>query len=960
MKKISAIFVIGILVLSGLGAVANTNENILKEKSLIQISDPIIEEKDGFVTVSVNEASTLLMDEGKPLIPVFSKTFTYPAGTIIKDVKVKSEKIEKNLALKIKPSPGLIRVSSEVSEKNSNSDGIYMDDSVYGSSALYPQAEYAVKKGIGLNKGERVVFVDIDLYAQYSPQNDVIYIPQETEIEVNYIPAQSEIFAADDYDLLIITDEIFKQDLQPLVNHKNSKGVRTIILTTQEIYSKYSGRDEAEEIKLQIKDAIEDWGIKYVLLAGGRKGQTYEWYIPERRSNLDDESSEKGYSSDLYFSDIFKYDQFGIPSFDDWDSNENGIFAEFANINTPNLNDYPDYYPDVYVGRIPLRYSWETDIIVDKIITYENTASDSWFKKAAVFGGDTSPPAREDEPGQVDLGVYEGELVTQVTANALISMGFDVEKYWTSDGSFSKTQDFIDAMNAGAGIIHVSGHGNPAVWGNFLPDAPTEDDFVYGFTITDVWKMKNGNRLPVLLVGGCHNAQFNVSMQQMIEYPAGHPKLNKLEWVPTDTCTWFLFQEGGGSIASIGCSGLGIGWINDACTIGASGYIFSHFSEVYSRQHTDILGEIHSETIVDYLDIVFNKLPDQPGHEDTDRKTIEEFTLIGDPSLKLGGYSGESIQEQESIYENSEENLVNNAPLVDVPSWDVGQSWKYKLNNVDFLLSEIEGRNIDLHLHSGLLNLKVTDETSNSYITTLDTDDIDVSADVKFDFYTDDTPLSIALTFENAKLNGKIIFDKGTLGIEEIDVNLALTFDSSSLPIQLPSLIVKLIPKIPIDLAIQAEFSQPLKLIDFPIDGESYWGIPAFTITIDGTAESIYLRILHFINRLAGIIGLDFIPPEIQQFLPVIEISDILDFVGIANEIEIPELEETLRKPTFECKGMKSVNVPAGTFSSYEISLGGGLGDMYYSPDKENIVKIEGYLGEFIPVANNLNLELIG
>ncbi len=958
MKKISAFFIIGILVLSGLGAVANNNEVTLRDKFVIKISEPTIEEKNGFITLDVKEASTFLMVEGKPMIPVFSKTLTYPVGTFIKDVKVESEKIMKNLDFKIEPCPELIRVSSENTESVTNEK--YLDDSVYGSSDLYPKTEYTIKKGIGLYRGERVVFVDIDIYSQYIPKEDVIYVPNEIEIDVTYNPAESDIFTADEYDLLIITDEIFKDDLQPLVNHKNNKGMRTILLTTQEIYPKYSGRDDPEDIKLQIKDAIEDWGIKYVLLAGGRKGQTYEWYIPERRSNVDDESNEKGYSTDLYFSDVYSYDQYGFPVFEDWDSNGNGIIAEFANDNPINQNDYPDYYPDVYVGRIPLRHSWEAQVIVDKIITYENTASDSWFKKAAVFGGDTSPPAREDYPGQVDRGVYEGELETQITANALGMIGFDVEKYWTSDGSFSTTQDFIDAMNEGAGIMHISGHGNPAVWGNFLPDAPTEDDFVYGFTITDIWKMKNGNKLPIILISGCHNAQFNVSMQQMLLYPSGHPRLHRLEWVPSDTCSWLVLQEGGGAIASIGCSGLGIGWINDACLVGATGYIFYHFSEVYSRQKTDILGEIQSETIVDYINVVFNKLPDQSGHEDVDRKTIEEFTLIGDPTLKMGGYSGGLTSEQENAYEDFKEDIIENTLIADVPSWEVGQSWKYNLNTVDFHLSEVEGRDIDLHLHSGLLNLKITDETSNSYIASFDTDDLDVSADIKFDFYNGENPFSLALTFENAKLNGKISFDKQSLGIEEINANIALTLDTSSLPIQLPPIIVKFIPKIPIDVAIQAEFSQPFTLIDFPIGGDSNWGLPAFTVTVDGTVESIYFRIIYFINKLAAIIGLDFIPPEIEPFLPVIVISEVLDYLGIENSIDVPELNETLRKPTFECMGMKSVNVPAGMFNSYEIALGGGIGDMYYSPDKENIVKVVGYLGEFIPIADNLDLELVG
>ena len=45
MKKISAFFIIGILVLSGLGAVANNNEVSLRDNFVIKISEPTIEEK---------------------------------------------------------------------------------------------------------------------------------------------------------------------------------------------------------------------------------------------------------------------------------------------------------------------------------------------------------------------------------------------------------------------------------------------------------------------------------------------------------------------------------------------------------------------------------------------------------------------------------------------------------------------------------------------------------------------------------------------------------------------------------------------------------------------------------------------------------------------------------------------------------------------------------------------------
>ena len=111
------------------------------------------------------------------------------------------------------------------------------------------------------------------------------------------------------------------------------------------------------------------------------KRKTDEWWAPEFRShNFDGAESGSGikydetYSSDLYFADVLEYDQYGKPKLSTWDTNQNQIYGEGPFYNT---TDMPDYYPDIYFGRIPLRYSWEAEDIVDKIIEYETTPPDS-------------------------------------------------------------------------------------------------------------------------------------------------------------------------------------------------------------------------------------------------------------------------------------------------------------------------------------------------------------------------------------------------------------------------------------------------------------------------------------------------------------------------------------------------------------------------------------------------------
>jgi len=955
-KQITSLGIIGILIMSVFGAVviSGDEKNVLLETATISVSEPIIEEKDGYVSVTLKEATSMLMLTGKPILPVVTKTFTFPAGTEILDVAVSSVMKEHALSGKVQPAPMPVILSIDPIKETS--DGISLDLSVYSSSDPYPSKTYTVRKGVGLNDGEHVVYLNIDCYAQYSPATDTINIPTKINIGIDYIPPETALFTANSYNMLIITDEKFTSKLQPLVDHKNSIGISTILETTQNIYPNYDGRDDAEDIKLCIKDAIENWGITYVLLAGGRKGQTYEWYVPERRSNTDDGSGyETGYSSDLYFADIYKYRPGGL-LFEDWDSDGDGIFSEFyAGEGGP--DDIIDYYPDVYVGRIPFRYSWEVDIVVDKIINYENNADDSWFKKVVAIGGDTSPPAR----GNVDRGVYEGELATAATANLLENIGFEVTKLRTSDGSFSCSEDVQNAISLGCGWVHFAGHANPALWGNFLPDAETEEEFVYGVTFLDIAKgvYSNDHKLPVMIIGGCHTCQFNVTMQQILTEDDRH-ELHKLEWIPTDFSSWYLLQEGGGSIASLGPTGLGWGYINEYVTEGLGGWLDIRFAHAYAVQHKDILGEAWGTAITDYINKKGSFI-DDVNTDRIDRKTIEETILLGDPSLKIGGLGVATLGMDEGGEDpRDDSDITTSSVSVDVPTWDIGTVWTYKLNNIDFTLSETEGRYADIHLSSGNLKLEVVEETEDLYYTEFSTDALDVSVDVDFDFYTEDKePMVLELTFENATLNGTIYFDKNTLGISEIDAKLSIVFNSSSLPIELPPILIKLIPTIPIDVNIEVNFDQPYIFLNFPIDTGAEWGIPAGNITIDGTVESIWLKILYFVNKITSIVGIKLVSPELEQFLPVIDISEVLESYGYPAAIEIPAVDEAFRRAPFICSDQKTVSVQAGTFDAYEITILSGMGNIYYSPEVGNIVKATGYLGNFIPYMENIDLELV-
>ncbi|EMR75193.1 hyp [Thermoplasmatales archaeon SCGC AB-540-F20] len=409
MKKYIPIFVAIIIVLGGLGAAAikidNTKNAYAKTviKTIeIDFSKPSFADIDNnYIRLYLGAEETYLMNPGQPMLPRVLKTFELPFG--VTNIKIEAEpsdiqelKISKEIEPAPAPLPLTPRPDSIIRSKK--------DETVYNSDDLYPHAWYSYHVGCGLNgDGERVTHLTVNIFPlRYRPATGKISAAKNVNIKISYENPDIDIFPQTNvYDLVIISPSEFSTELERLVAHKNTFGMNTTLKTTEEIYNEFSGVDKPEQIKYFIKDAIETWGIKYVLLFGGLKSIIYAkakddqnhgakgWHLPVRYSNFQYDgaesynftSGEPGYISDLYYADIYK--EGGI--FDDWDSNENGIFAEWAG----DVRDELDLYPDVALGRLACRNNREAKNVIDKIINYEKQPADpSWFKKIIAISGD--------------------------------------------------------------------------------------------------------------------------------------------------------------------------------------------------------------------------------------------------------------------------------------------------------------------------------------------------------------------------------------------------------------------------------------------------------------------------------------------------------------------------------------------------------------------------------------------
>jgi len=588
-----------------------------------EFSQPSLAKSDQYSVATVDGVNSFIAEPGAPQLPISTKIFEFSPGTQITDIHVTSSEVKTtHVSKKIKPVPPLRQVSSKgaVPEETLNLE-------IYSSSKPYPPVWCHYTKGMGINKdGEHVLYLSLHLYPmRYAPAKDTLEYVEKMRISISYRkPVATHGVLNTYYDLVIITPDSFSDYLPPLVTHKNNHGVRTTLITLDDIYDNFSGRDHPEQIKYFLKHAFDEWGIQYVLLIGDitelpiRATKAYPW-----------EGWGDNVLSDLYYADIYDENY----SFCTWDANNNSVFGEVeynfsgGHYFPPDMinHDGVDLYPDVMVGRLPCTCVEEAQTIVDKIITYEETTYDQiWFKKIILAGGDTFPPAKKAPPF-----VYEGEITNIKVAQQLPD--FEHIKLWSSKWNLNAFT-FNRAINRGAGFLSYAGHGFEHGWGTYRPNALLDSRLIM-YYMPFVHLLRNGNKLPIIFFDACLTAKLDFNISDLDRYYPGMMQLVlAFTKLPYDTSyffpcfAWsFLPQENGGAIATIGATRPAYTLVDEDGVYAGAGYLDVHFFKAYNKGVT--VSQMFTQAQNDYLNSIGR-----------DYFTLEEFILLGDPSLRVGGF----------------------------------------------------------------------------------------------------------------------------------------------------------------------------------------------------------------------------------------------------------------------------------------------------------------------------------
>jgi hypothetical protein len=191
--------------------------------------------------------------------------------------------------------------------------------------------------------------------------------------------------------------------------------------------------------------------------------------------------------------------------------------------------------------------------------------------------------------------------------------------------------NFFNEQNKGSGFTYLVGHGNKGWWFNHYIHGDHQN-FSYIRCYPDIYPnrmLTNGEKLPVLILDGCHLCDFSMTIEELF--------ISR-----TFRCFGYVFLmlQNGGSIASIG---------NTAVCYGAEGtdYLDLYDGCLYARFFEEYGNGTDSDRLGDYLNRVITHYINDPYMFGTDinirdnilhTKCLESTVLLGDPSLMVGGY----------------------------------------------------------------------------------------------------------------------------------------------------------------------------------------------------------------------------------------------------------------------------------------------------------------------------------
>lgn len=410
-----------------------------KGEARFSTADFQLTQKAGFDVIEMKDAEYLTVT-GSPIVPIRVVNVALPAGAVVTGINlIDVEFVMQEGPYEIMPAARPRQISNPA-----QTNIIIKDRDVYETDAFYP-GRWVQKADENELAGQRYVALSV-FPVQYNPVSGAMCQATSVKYEItytidpNYVPktfnfsdrvrdhfAQrlqtmvanasdvsipmwtghaSRSLTPGDFEYVIITKDSWVSAWDDLVDHWTKVGLPCTVVTTDWIYSNYSGGDNQDKIKAFVEDAHKNWGTLYVLLGSDVSN------IPYRTLSY----SYGSVISDNWYGDID-----------------------------------PIWSMDVYIGRAPVDNTTQIGNFISKTLDYINNPPANFGNEVFFMGFDLDNQT-------------EGEDLMISVKNQYLPAYADFSSEYDSESGSHKT-DCTNYMNAGQANVGHCDHCNTTVIG---------------------------------------------------------------------------------------------------------------------------------------------------------------------------------------------------------------------------------------------------------------------------------------------------------------------------------------------------------------------------------------------------------------------------------------------------------------------------------------------------------------
>ena len=588
------------------GAVPSGEYDVKTVKFGISPEECSIHPVDGFVYLKVGDL-TPYTKPGEPQLPMKTFVIKLPMNAEVIGAEMTSgnyREIAGELDIVPMPQPviwSLQKPGKQIVDEKAGK--LIADEKVYSLESYFPGK--AISFDVGSDGTHKIVFLRI-FPVQYIPKDKKTILITDAEFSVYYkeegetfFPAtfavsQTDISSAEN--LIITPPELFEH-AKELESFHDDKGTSTVVVNTTWIYSNYVNASDPPFAGYK-NSSIEGWNN----ISG------YNYSLAKRTVAFLNNSSAH---PDLQYVTLFGNARLVPPGYyvhiDHHDTYNNWIPTDFFYASP----DY-DLVPNYMVGRIPVNNSEEAEHVVQKIRDWDANLSYDWFKNVALIGG-----------APFGSNYYIGELTSVDYVNRGYFNGMNVTKLYLSDGNYTP-EKVQSAYKGNYGFIYQFSHGSrDTMW-----KKDPHEGWVDTINTTVLENLPANTNVPIVVSVACTNGAFDTNL---------YPNTNTLYGYaqPISFGEGVLLSNASG-IAYIGGSRITWSDLNNVyfdkgyLHIIKEQYIEGMQMYIFEAYHngSNTLGNMTKTAMMRYIE-------DNGLYSVYDNVTFFEFTLLGDPALKL-------------------------------------------------------------------------------------------------------------------------------------------------------------------------------------------------------------------------------------------------------------------------------------------------------------------------------------